>query len=82
MVVKVQKWGNSHALRISKRILEDANLSVGDPVDVVVREGVIVVTPASRVRGRHKLSRLVARIPRGLRVEEVDWGPPVGREVW
>ena len=82
MVTKVQKWGNSQGLRISKRVLEDAHISVGDDVDVVVREGCIIVKPATRVRGKCGLKQLVARIPKGYRPKEVDIGPPVGKEAW
>lgn len=82
MVIKVQRWGNSQGLRLCKRILEDANITIGDDVDVVVRDGVIVITPVTRVRGKYSLESLVARIPRGYRAQEEDWGEPVGREAW
>jgi antitoxin MazE len=39
MITKVQKWGNSQGLRISKDILRDIEIKVGDPVDVAVRDG-------------------------------------------
>jgi len=82
MVAKVQKWGNSQGLRLSKQLLEDAQISVGDQVDVAVHDGVIVVAPLKRLRGKHNLRDLVKRIPKGHRAEEVDWGGPVGEEVW
>ena len=82
MVTKVQSWGNSQGLRLSKQVLEDADVSVGDQVDVAVRDGVIVITPVKRTRRKLSLSRLVARIPKGYKAEEIDWGSPVGREVW
>jgi antitoxin MazE len=82
MVTRVQKWGNSQGLRLSKELLADADIDVGDVVDVAVREGSIVVTPVRRVRGALDLEQLVAAIPRGYKPGEADWGPPVGREVW
>ena len=82
MVTKVQKWGNSQGLRLSRRILEDVQISVGEEVDVVVRDGTIVLAPVKRVRGRYSLRRLVARIPKEYRVKELDWGKLVGKEVW
>lgn len=33
MVTRVQKWGNSQGLRVSKEILEKAHIAVGDSVD-------------------------------------------------
>ena len=56
--------------------------SVGDQVDVAVRDGVIVITPVKRTRRKLSLSKLLARIPKGYKPEEIDWGTPVGREVW
>ncbi len=82
MVTKIQKWGNSHGLRLAKQVLEDAHLSVGDDVDVTARDGLIVVAPARRVRGKQSLKELVSRIPKNYRAEEVNWGEPAGREVW
>lgn len=82
MLAKVQKWGNSQGLRLSRRVLEDVQISVGEEVDVVVRDGTIVVAPVKRVRGRYSLRRLVARIPKEYRAKELDWGKPVGKEAW
>ena len=36
MVSKVQKWGNSQGLRLSKDVLELADIAVGDDVEIVV----------------------------------------------
>ena len=82
MITKVQKWGNSQGLRISKELLSNADIEVGDTVNVAVRDGVLVVTPANRVRGTRNLAQLVKGIKKGYKPEELDWGQPVGREVW
>lgn len=82
MYTKIQKWGNSQGLRLAKNVLEDAHLAVGDKVDVVVREGVIVISPTRKIRGRYRIEELVAQIPENYQASEVDWGKPVGREAW
>ena len=82
MVTKVQSWGNSQGLRLNRQVLEEAHISVGDEVDLVVQDGLIVISPARRVRGRYNLRDLVARIPRNYKQQEVDWGGPVGKETW
>jgi antitoxin MazE len=82
MVTKVQKWGNSHGLRLSKEVLADAGISPGDEVDVKTRDGLIVIEPVRRVRGKRSLAELVSRIPKDYKPEEVDWGGPAGKEVW
>jgi antitoxin MazE len=82
MVTKVQKWGNSQGLRLAKQLLEDAHISVGDDVDVTTQDGVIVIAPVKRVRGKRSLQDLVALIPKDYEPAEVDWGEPVGKEAW
>jgi antitoxin MazE len=82
MVTKIQKWGNSQGLRLAKQVLEDARISVGDDVDVTTRDGVIIIAPVRRVRGKRSLQELVSRIPKNYEIAEIDWGEPVGREAW
>jgi len=82
MTTVIKKWGNSQGLRLSKGVLEDAGLAVGDVVDLVVQDGVILLKPIRRIRGRLDLRKLVARIPKGYRPAEEKWGPPMGNEVW
>lgn len=82
MVTKIQKWGNSQGIRLAKRVLEDARISVGDDVDVTTRDGVIILAPVKRVRGLLSLQELVSRIPKNYETTELDWGEPVGSEVW
>ena len=82
MLTRIQKWGNSQGLRISRHLMESARLAVGDEVDVIVRDGVIVVAPVRQVRGKHSLEDLVRRIPVGYEPTSEEWGGPVGKEVW
>lgn len=82
MVTKVQKWGNSQGLRLSKEVLSEAEIGLGDAVKVTVEDGVIMITPARQRRSKHSLRDLVSRIPKHAKLTELDWGPPAGREVW
>jgi antitoxin MazE len=82
MLAKIQKWGNSQGLRLAKSLLADAQLDIGDEVDISVKDGIMLVTPAKRIRGRHNLKDLVSRIPENHQSGEIDWGEPVGKEVW
>ncbi|MDF1591783.1 MAG: AbrB/MazE/SpoVT family DNA-binding domain-containing protein [Desulfobacterales bacterium] len=82
MLAKIQKWGNSQGLRLAKKLLENVQLDVGDEVDISVKDGIMIVTPAKRIRGRHNLKDIVARIPENYQTGEIDWGKPVGKEAW
>ena len=82
MLAKIHKWGNSQGLRLTKNLLADAQLGVGDEVDIRIKDGVIIVRPAKKIRGKYRLKDLVARIPENYQTGEVDWGDTVGKEVW
>jgi antitoxin MazE len=82
MVTRIQRWGNSQGLRLGKALLAEAGIDVGDEVEISVRAGELVLSPVRRIRGRHDLAELVARLPRNSRAPELDWGEPVGREAW
>ena len=82
MLTRVQKWGNSQGVRFPTKLLRDAEIAVGDEVDISVERGRIVVEPSQRVRGRYRLEDLLAQMPDGYEPSEEDWGEPAGREVW
>ena len=82
MQAKIQKWGNSQGLRLTKDLLQSARLEVGDEVEVSVKDGVLIIAPARKIRGRYKIEDLVAGIPEDHQPEEVDWGDSAGKKVW
>ena len=82
MISSIKKWGNSQGLRLTRKILEEAQLDVGDQVDITVEDRRIILTPVAQVRGRIRLRDLVSRLSGPDRAEEVDWGAPEGREEW
>ena len=78
MVGKVEKWGNGQRLRLSKKVLDLADIAVGDDVDIIV--GYRQITVKKAAGSKYDLGELVARIPKRYRAKEVDFGRPVGRE--
>jgi antitoxin MazE len=72
MRVRVQRWGNSLAVRIPRPYAADAGLQEGSTAELRVEDGRIVLEPV--------------RIPK-YRLEdnlhpEVEAEGPVGREIW
>ncbi len=76
---KIRKWGNSLAVRIPQALAEEAGLAEGEPVSVRVDDGKLVIS--RRVR-KYRLDDLLDRITPENQPELIDWGPPVGKEVW
>ena len=62
MVTKLQKWGNSQGIRISKEILKHSQISVGESISISAKKGQITIKPMSVVRGKHKLKDLINQV--------------------
>ncbi len=80
MHVRVQKWGNSLALRIPKPLAKDAEVMEGTVLNLAVSEGKVIAT-----RVEHKkisLSELLAKVNKKNLHREVDFGRRAGREIW
>ena len=80
MRVRVQKWGNSLALRIPRSFAAETALDPGSEVDLTVEEGRLVVTPIEKQR--YELAELLAEITDGNLHEEIDTGDAMGGEAW
>ena len=80
MQTRIQKWGNSLAVRIPKAFVREAQVADGTLVDLTVDEGRIIVEP--RPQPEYRLEDLLKGVTRKNRHEAVDTGEAVGREVW
>ncbi len=80
MLTKVQKWGDSLALRIPKALAEEAGLEAGGEVELHVENGELRIR--KRRRKRYDLDKLLASVPEDYDEGEWDIGPPVGNEIW
>jgi antitoxin MazE len=80
MLTKVQKWGNSLALRIPKAFALDAQLENNSFVEISIVEGQIIITPV--VPPNWTLEELLAGINKTNLHNEVDTGFAIGNEVW
>lgn len=79
MVSKVQKWGNSLAVRIPKAFAEEVDLAEDSSVEIFIEDGRIVVAPA---KTKWQLSELISGITPANAHRELVWGKPSGSEAW
>jgi len=80
MRTRVQKWGNSLALRIPRSFAAEIGLAENLAVDMSVTEGRLVVRPST---GEPLcLADLLRGVTDGNRHGEWETGPVTGREVW
>jgi antitoxin MazE len=80
METKLQKWGNSLAIRLPKQVTNKLALREGSPVTVAEDHGEIVIRQAPHAKV--SLRSLVSKITSKNRHAEVAWGEASGQEVW
>jgi antitoxin MazE len=80
MLTKVQKWGNSLALRIPKAFALDAQLENDSVVEVSLVDGQIVIKPI--VAPAWTLEQLLSGVNDNNLHHETDTGNAVGNEIW
>ena len=80
MRTKIQKWGNSLALRIPKSFTEEAEVEEGSRVDLSVTDGQLVIRPVRSQR--FELQALLAGVKEENLHAEISTGEPTGRETW
>jgi antitoxin MazE len=82
METSIRKWGNSSAVRLPKPILKTANIGEHDAVEILARKDEIII----RKTHQRKHITLKERMKDWDGVYctdgELDWGDPVGEEVW
>lgn len=75
MKTKIQKWGNSLAVRIPNGLAVKAGLAFGDDAEMDYEDGRVIVRSCS-----NRLKDLIDGITDENLHEVVDTGEPVGRE--
>ncbi len=78
--VQVKKWGNSASVRIPASVMAAASLSLDQAVDVREEGGRIIIEPISAPS--YDLDQMLEIMTPESFPEDVDFGPPVGREAW
>lgn len=73
---RIQRWGNSLALRLPKSVAESLGIEEGSVVGVEERDGQLVVKPVHH----YQLEELLADVQQDQIHGEVSWGAPKGKE--
>lgn len=80
MRTKVQKWGNSLAVRIPKAFAEEVGLTDESSVEMRLVKGGLLVEPVAPYGAR--LDELLEAVTDDNLHGEVDWGSARGKEAW
>lgn len=80
MKTRIQKWGNSLALRIPKSFAAEVGLQRETSVEISLADGTLVIAPVA-VR-KPTLKQLLAGVTKDNLHREVDTGRAAGNETW
>jgi antitoxin MazE len=76
---KIAKWGNSLAVRIPREAAEQAGFHEGDDIAINAAGGKLTVVRRKR---KYRIEDFLDQMTPDRQPELIDWGPPVGKEVW
>ena len=76
----IRKWGNSLAIRLPQSLLAQLNLQIDGEVEISLEEGRLILSPVKKPG--YTLDELLAQITLENLHDEIDFGKPVGKEVW
>ena len=87
MQTTIVKWGNSQGIRIPKAFLQSIQIAENDPVDVTLENEKIIIKKSSEKKHKTTRERLIEFYGENFeemkdQQEEIDWGGPVGEEIW
>lgn len=80
MRVKVQKWGNSIALRIPKSFALETSLKNGSTVNLLLDNGKLIIEPVTPET--YNLEELLSEVNESNIHKEYSDGKPLGKELW
>ena len=95
MTGTIQRWGNSQAIRLPKAVLDLAFLKENDLVQIIVEENKIIIKKVTSNQIHKSFKQrleeyynkdietiLVEAEQNNKRPIEIEWGEPVGNEIW
>lgn len=81
---RAQRWGGSVTAPIPASIARRLRISPGTPIEVEERDGAVLVKAVKPAR--RNLAEILRscrkKFPKGNPHGAIDFGPPVGKEIW
>jgi antitoxin MazE len=80
VITRIQKWGNSLAVRIPKAFADEMNLAENASIQMMLKEGALIITPGDEPKWN--LEELLAGVTEENIHGEWETGGPAGKETW
>ena len=81
-VATIQKWGNSQGIRIPKRLLDSLQWQQGERIILSAKNKKLLIEKAPTNQHKNIKELFKGFNPDNYNPSEIDWGKPVGDEVW
>ena len=78
----IQKWGNSHGIRIPKHLLNSLQWQQGEKITMSVEGKKLLIEQAPISRHKNIKELFKDFNPQNYTAHAIDWGKPSGDEVW
>ncbi|MCD8214128.1 MAG: AbrB/MazE/SpoVT family DNA-binding domain-containing protein [Clostridiales bacterium] len=79
MVTSIQKWGNSQGIRIPKAMLDSLKWNSNTEITLTAEEYKIIIKKSN---SRKTIKELFEGYDGNYEPTQIDWGEPVGNEIW
>lgn len=79
MTIKLQKWGNSQGIRLPKMMLDQLNITENDELELKTEGNKIIIEKAN---SRKNIIEIFDGFAGDYYNLEMDWGEPIGEEIW
>lgn len=80
MLATISKWGNGHGIRLSRKLMEEANLSSSDKLEVIVKADKSIILRHVPKRKATRFMELFGNYKGDWKCCEAETGPAVGNE--
>ncbi len=79
MTTTIQKWGNSQGIRIPKVLLDAVQWRENEQLVLNIDKNKIII---EKVEPKKNIIELFSDFEGGYEPVDIDWGQPMGDEVW
>lgn len=86
-ITQLTKWGNSQGIRLNKEILRELKLDLEEvenqkiKFEIKIKSGQLILNPIKEMTKLEKLFEDFHDDSEEFKVS-IDWGDPVGKEIW
>lgn len=81
-ITTIQKWGNSQGIRIPKRLLDSLQWHKGEKIILSAKNNQLLIEQAPANQHKNIKELFKDFNSENYSPCEVDWGRPVGEELW